>query len=421
MELTKEAFSEQVKDALQHLYDVAYLPRLELAQLLTDQGEMSWDERSQALRRQLIQAIDRLDPGPGLPFTARERRSFTILSARYARSMTSQEVMDELAISERQYWREHKKAIDALVDLLWQGDSGSPVDTAIVPSGEDRDAVAREEAGLMTSHSTVEEVNGGEIIRQVAWALQKVTDSRGINLRLDISDPPPLVFADRIILRQICLNLISYAYDITADKCVSLELSESLEGVQLIVTTAMQEGCDVLTWRTGLGLNIVRQLVESQNGRYHVEMMNPCQWVATINLHQAQRVPILVIDDNQAIINLFQRYLAGSRFRVIGAESGQKALQLASQVKPAAITLDVMMPTQDGWETLQALRAIPEMLATPIIICSILNEPGLAYSLGANDFIRKPVNRLTLLHTLENWTPHLNRMAPMNPEAPEGI
>ncbi|MCC7355281.1 MAG: hypothetical protein IT330_16170, partial [Anaerolineae bacterium] len=203
MVLTKEAFTEQVKDALLHLYDVAYLPRLELARFLTDEGDLSWDERAQALRRRLIQAIDRLDPGPSLPFIARERRSFTILSARYARSMTSQEVMDELAISERQYWREHRKAIEALVDLLWQDHSHEIQHRAVaIPPNGERDAMAREEAGLMASHSTPEEVNGGEIIRQVAWALRKVMASRDIRLQLDISDPPPLVFADRIIVRQ---------------------------------------------------------------------------------------------------------------------------------------------------------------------------------------------------------------------------
>jgi len=191
--------------------------------------------------------------------------------------------------------------------------------------------------------------------------------------------------------------------------------------VQVVITTMTEPGCTIPAGRTGLGLNIVRQLVEAQDGRVHFQAGETALWSVAVDLPKAERVPILVIDDNQAIISLFQRYLAQSRYKVMGAESGRKALQVVSQIRPAAITLDVMMPSQDGWETLQALKAMPELRTTPIIVCSILNEPDLAYALGANDFIRKPVSQATLLQTLDRWLAGSSKTARPRPERLEDI
>ncbi|MCS7219749.1 MAG: hybrid sensor histidine kinase/response regulator [Anaerolineae bacterium] len=422
MELTKEAFAEQVKEALSHLYDVAYLPRLELTYLLTGDGNLSWNERAQALRHILIQAIERLDPGETLSLRARERRSYAILFGRYARSMTSQDVMEELAISERQYWREHRKAVEALVDLLWEEyrrrEQSLP---EFISLEEEEEAIACAEADLMVAHSSPEEVNVEEIIHQVTCTLQPVMRSKRAQLTIDMLNLPLLAFVNRAILRQICLNLLSYAIDAAVDGIVSLQLRGLPETVQLTITTTTQPDRENPARRIGLGLKIVQRLIKAQNGQIHIQVDELGQWSATVDFPRAQCTPILVIDDNRAIINLFQRYLAGSKYRVVGAETGQRALQLAIQIRPAIITLDVMMPNQDGWETLQALKAIPELRDIPLIVCSILNEPELAYSLGANDFIRKPVSRTMLLQALDYWLSHSNLMAPRHPRGPEDI
>jgi CheY-like chemotaxis protein len=415
--LAKETFAEQVKDALLHLYDVAYLPRLELAYILTEDRSLSWQERAQGLRRTLVRAIERLDPGSHLSPRARERRSYTILSSRYARSMQTREVMEELAISERQYWREHRKALDALTDLLWEeyGKQAQDRTVSILPPGE-REAVAREEAGLMASHSNPEEVSVAEVIHQVAWTLQEIIQSKGVHLEIHVPELPLLAFVDRTIMRQICLNLLSYALDATADGIVSVLLCERSGRAQLIVTTAVHPGRETRPEKADLRLNVVHQLVGTQNGRVHIQEEKPGRWSATIGFPTIQSKPVLVIDDNSAIVSLFKRYLARSKYRVIGAETGDKALRLAGQVRPVAVTLDVMMPGQDGWETLQALKAMPELHGVPVIVCSVLDEPELAYSLGADDFIRKPISQSVLLQTLDRWPTRSGGSAPTRPE-----
>ena len=106
------------------------------------------------------------------------------------------------------------------------------------------------------------------------------------------------------------------------------------------------------------------------------------------------------LPNNEGLVELLQRYLAGYAFRVIAAASGEEGLRLAQGLTPDAIVLDVMMPGMDGWEFLQRLRGRPQMVTTPVIICSVINDPELAYSLGASLFLPKPVSRDDVLAAL---------------------
>ncbi|MBX6771987.1 MAG: response regulator [Chloroflexi bacterium] len=108
----------------------------------------------------------------------------------------------------------------------------------------------------------------------------------------------------------------------------------------------------------------------------------------------------LVVDDNADVVLLFQRYLGGL-FDVHEATSGEQALQLARRLRPNVITLDVMMPSQDGWEVLQILKHDPATAAIPVIVCSVIRERELALSLGAAEFLAKPISAPELLAALQ--------------------
>ena len=121
-------------------------------------------------------------------------------------------------------------------------------------------------------------------------------------------------------------------------------------------------------------------------------------------LHMATCGPrVLVIDDNEGLAEMLDRYLTGHACRVTAATSGREGLRLAQELVPDAIVLDVMMPDMDGWDVLQRLRVHPRTANIPVIIYSVINDPDLAYSLGATLFLPKPVRRddvLTALHQL---------------------
>lgn len=110
---------------------------------------------------------------------------------------------------------------------------------------------------------------------------------------------------------------------------------------------------------------------------------------------------ILAIDDNMEAIDILQKYL-GDDYGVVGLLSSEKALEKAKELKPLAITLDILMPKKDGWQVLRELKSNPETQDIPVIILSIVEERKLGFSLGAAEYILKPVEKNLLLRKLRN-------------------
>ena len=113
-----------------------------------------------------------------------------------------------------------------------------------------------------------------------------------------------------------------------------------------------------------------------------------------------------MIEDSDSAFGLYERYLDGTGWQVIHLADAQGAADMVRQVRPGAIVLDIMMPDVDGWTVLQALRLDPELAATPIIICSVVYDPGLASALGASACLAKPVSRPELVAALRQVMGH---------------
>jgi signal transduction histidine kinase/CheY-like chemotaxis protein len=110
---------------------------------------------------------------------------------------------------------------------------------------------------------------------------------------------------------------------------------------------------------------------------------------------------ILAIDDNPEAIEIIKKYL-GEDYNVVGLFSSEKAVEKAKEIKPLAITLDILMPKKDGWQVLRELKNTPETQDIPVIILSIVEEKKLGFSLGATEYILKPVEKEDLLRKLKN-------------------
>lgn len=113
------------------------------------------------------------------------------------------------------------------------------------------------------------------------------------------------------------------------------------------------------------------------------------------------RKTILAIDDNPEAIEIIEKYL-GDDYRVVGLLSGEGAVEKAKEILPLAITLDIMMPRKNGWQVLQELKNTPETQDIPVIILSIVDDTKLGFSLGAAEYLIKPVEKEILLHKLSN-------------------
>ena len=105
------------------------------------------------------------------------------------------------------------------------------------------------------------------------------------------------------------------------------------------------------------------------------------------------RTTVLVVDDDASALHIIGSHLTREGFRIIYASTGAEALELARTHRPAAITLDIMMPKMDGWSVLVALKKEPEIADIPVIIVSISNEKALGFTLGAAGMLTKPVDR----------------------------
>ena len=110
---------------------------------------------------------------------------------------------------------------------------------------------------------------------------------------------------------------------------------------------------------------------------------------------------ILAIDDNPEAIEIMKKYL-GEDYHVVGLLSSDKAVEKAKEVKPLAITLDILMPKKDGWQVLRELKNTPEIQDIPVIILSIVEDKKLGFSLGAAEYILKPVEKEVLIRKLRN-------------------
>ena len=110
-----------------------------------------------------------------------------------------------------------------------------------------------------------------------------------------------------------------------------------------------------------------------------------------------------MIDDDPVVRDVMRRFLEGEGFRVATASDGQEGLRLAGQLRPAVITLDVLMPRMDGWAVLTALKADPVLADIPVIMLTIIDEKNFGYLLGAAEYMTKPIDRHRLTAMLQKY------------------
>jgi CheY-like chemotaxis protein len=188
---------------------------------------------------------------------------------------------------------------------------------------------------------------------------------------------------------------------------------------------------------TGLGLTITRRFCEMMGGSIGVESEPGKGTRFTVRLPaevreiraeteapaerpavealpaQAAGTPAtaLVIDDDPVVRDLMKSFLGREGYRVVAASSGEEGLRLAKEVRPSAITLDVIMPGLDGWSVLSALKSDPELAETPVILLTITDNKSMGYALGASEYLTKPIERDRLLAVLRKYrrlTPAFN-------------
>jgi len=378
-----DTFRKQVKDALEHLDDAAHLQTHPLLAYLHEMAADGQLTRAQRLRAWLKNAIEQLKPTPDLPSHAPEWRGYLALRYRYVQRMSPAHIESELGISERQFYRELNKGLDALATLLWESAQAvrvatPPTETQVLENELSQWRLTRQPCSVPT------------LLADTLATLAPLLESRHVQMDVKVDSTLPDVFVDATLTRQALLNTLRLAIQHARSR-VQVRATSEEKCVQVVVVTEQALlDCSGEDWRSA------RLLFNAQGGTLEVNAAGHI----VIRLPRVMPTRVLVVDDNPAIQQLFERYLAPQQYEVIHARSGTEALRLAEETQPSVITLDVMMPNVDGWQVLRALKQNPATAHIPIVVCSVLNEPEIALALGAHAYLKKPIDRLTLVETL---------------------
>lgn len=364
-------FIEQVKQALENLYDFPALQRHPLAAHHEGDGEPA----GHRLRRELISAIETLNPGKAISARSGAARLYNLMHLHYVGGMTLQETANELGISLRQAYRDLRRGQESLSEILWFNRQQQSAPQNAVELSSLQSEVSRLEGEI-----SAVDING--VLRSALKAVQRLADQKTLSLMIDLPDDALIISTNPTVAQQVLISLLSQTVQHASDDTLHITLSPQREEARLVIDGSQPEIPPV-----------TQQLVNSLGWQLSTH--------GQVVLQTGKQYPtVLIIDDNEGLVELLERYISGQTYQVISASTGEDGLKLAQQLQPDAIIMDLMMPGMDGWELLQYLRTDSATRVIPVIICSVINDPELAYSLGASLCIAKPVNKETILNAL---------------------
>lgn len=385
LEAPPESFISEVKDALEHLYDLSYLQHHPLAQKMAGSAEIA----GQLLRQEIATAIELLNPGAGVPFLAHHARLYNLIRLRYVEGMTVREAGHELGLSLRQTHRDLRHGEESVAEILWARRSTAPRQESVAIQLSSFQA----ELSRLAIHPCPTDVR--TLLQRARDAVGRLAAQRDVSFYAEVPQEPIIISTDPVVAEQVLLNTLSH---VVQQSCPgTLRLALAAEGEQASLTLSCFPEPEAANAPV---VNLaVAQLVDRLG--WTVSQEERAEGNRIVTLHMTARGPtVLVVDDNEGLVELLQRYLTDQACRVVAAMSGQEGLLLAEEAPPDAIVLDVMMPGMHGWEFLQRLRNQPHTSDVPVIVCSIIDNPDLAYSLGASLFLPKPVSRQDVLDAL---------------------
>jgi signal transduction histidine kinase/CheY-like chemotaxis protein len=281
-----------------------------------------------------------------------------------------------------------------------------------------------------------EDVTVASAFAEVISALYPLAEKKSQALLQQVA-PNLHVHADAMRFKQVLMNLAGNAIKFTpeggrielaacqVDDQVRVEVRDNGPGIpaeqqqrifeaffRLTETGSATEG-------TGLGLAITSRLVELHGGKLGIESRpgaGTCFYFSlplvaiipdepaptSIPMPRAPKAPrILVVEDNPATGQLIQSQLTSSGYETLRCDKPERAMEMAAEHQPDAITLDLIMQPVHGLEVLLQLKNDPRTSMIPVIVVTIVDQPGVGTVLGADEYLIKPVDKATLLAAVE--------------------
>ncbi|MEG4442244.1 response regulator [Microcoleus sp. AT9_B5] len=319
--------------------------------------------------------------------------------------------------------------------------------------------ISKIEAGRMDLYLETFDIHA--LIESAVATARPLVEKNGNTLEVYCPDNLDTMHADMTKVRQVLLNLLSNAAKFTQNGRIAigveriknepLRMKNQEESSQILISNSeflsfrvadtgigmtkeqLQRvfqpftQADASTTRkyggTGLGLAISQRFCHMMGGSIEASSTWGEGSTFTVLLPSAIKHPeipnkvrdstspegaaavgtVLVVDDDPISRDLIQRALVRQGLHVEVAGGGEQALRLAKQLRPDAITLDVIMPGMDGWAVLSALKADPDLAEIPVILLSFVGNKSLGFALGASDYLTKPVDGKRLAALLNKY------------------
>jgi CheY-like chemotaxis protein len=401
---TREDFLQCLREGLNHLQDPVFLRHSPLAVIL---GVPNRFDTPAELQRILVEAIQGLAPQADEPIDSRAWRIYESLYYRFVEQYDQEEVANQLGMSARQLRREQKAALETLSYKLWdQFNIGARMSLPVEEDAPRPDIVAgfnEEEFAWLKNEVNDNPADLNQMLPDVINLVFSMAANHSVKIESQLDNFPNRVAVDAVAMRQILINLLGLAIQRTPpggqlhlsagetgfDIHIILKCSASPRAAPQVTSTDDQSRLELASYLTHLYGGRLAVLAEKEG------------FSVALTLPGLEQLPVLVVEDNEGTLQLFQRYTSGTRYRLVGVRNPAEALTVAEKISPGLIVLDVMMARIDGWELLGRLRSNPSTSHVPVIICTIMAQQELALSLGAAGFLKKPVTRQDFLAALD--------------------
>ncbi len=298
--------------------------------------------------------------------------------------------------------------------------------------------LSKVEAGKFELHP--EEFAVLEALRGVQSIVKPLCQKKQQTLKLQTDPTIPMILHDPGRFKQVLFNLLSNAIKFTpeggtvtttavmgADGWFEVSVTDTGIGIKpedhpkvFEEFKQIDTGYARKQQGTGLGLALVRKFVRFMGGDITLKSQLGEGATFTVRLPVRQGTPVvdttdtapvtgnkplvLMVEDDPQAASLLSFYLMHGGYRVEQLTSAEKVLDRVKAIKPAVITLDILLPTMDGWHVLKCLKADPETKNVPVIVISVVDDPNTARASGADGHLVKPVDAKTLLGTMKKLT-----------------
>jgi len=391
-----EDFEENIRELLVNLYDYLKLIDNPVAQRLAA-GSPGGD-RAQTARQMVLAAIEDMKSEKDTQLTSRQNRLYNILLLRYVEEQPTSEVLGQLALSERQYYREHQRAIQTISRIVWDRHYA---DAALEPEAP---STLIRELDYLQFAARNKAFDPTEVILSAIQATRVIAQQKGLALSLEEPRDEIALHVALPVFRQFFILILNRLIESTnrggmievALRAGASEPIIEVRGNKLIPSYAAF--LDALQTDAAF-----RELKKRLNA--DLRASGDDKGRAGIILRFDREIhKILIVDDNPDTISLFKRYLANLPCQLLSAQDEKDAIAIARGTPLACIILDIMLPEKDGWQILQTCKSHPMTEDIPVLICSVLEMKDLAASLGADGYIKKPPSRDEFLAVLRQWT-----------------